>query len=63
MGEVYRPEDVVRRRGREVPDLGPGTVPKPTTPTSLDDLIREVRELRAEVEKIKMALNTRGISI
>lgn len=63
MGEVFKPEDVVRRRGREVPNLGPGTVPKRATPASLDDLMREVRELRAEVEKIKKTLRVRGIPV
>ncbi len=58
---MYKPEDLVRRRRREVPDLGPGTAPKP--PANLDDLVREVREIRTEVEKIKIALKTRGITI
>jgi hypothetical protein len=63
LGEVYRPEDVSRKKKREAPDLGPNPIRKPTTPASIDDLIRELGVLRADVEKIKRALKTRGILI
>jgi hypothetical protein len=63
MGEVYRPEDVIHRRERGVSDLGPGNIPKPSTPTDLGNLLQEVRELRIEVEKIKQALKSEGIII
>ena len=61
MGEVFKPEDVGRKREKEIPDLGPGTIRKPATPANLGDLLREVRELRAEVERIKRTLKERGI--
>jgi len=62
LGEVFKPEDI-RRREKDIPDLGPKPFPKPVTPSGFDDLIREVRELRVEVEKIKKALRVRGIPI
>ena len=63
MGEVYRPEDVIDKRGRTLPDLSPGIPSKPISRDRLDELIREVRELKSDVEKIKVALRSRGISI
>jgi hypothetical protein len=62
LGEVFKPEDIHKRK-EEIKDLGPKPFPKPVTPSSLDDLIREVRELRIEVEKIKKALRTNGIPV
>ncbi len=63
MGEVYRPEDFLRKRERKGRDLGPKDIPMPAVTSSLDELIREVKELKSEVEKIKKALKIRGISI
>ena len=62
MGEVFKPEDI-RRREKEIPDLEPKPFSEPFTSTSIDDLMREVRELRAEVEKIKKTLRARGIPV
>ena len=60
VGEVYRPEDVVG--GKKKPsDLSPGL--SGITPTTLQDVIREVRLLRAEVNKIKQVLRANGIVI
>ncbi len=63
MGEVYKPEDFLRKRERKGRDLGPRDIPMPATPTSLGDLVQEVRELRTEVEKIKKALKSKGIPV
>ena len=60
MGEVYRPEDTLRRKERTGRDLGP-SVPTPLSSTGLSDVIRELRELRADVERIKVVLKARGI--
>ena len=60
MGEVYRPEDIVG--GKKKPsDLSPNL--SGVTPTTLQDVIREVRLLRAEVNKIKQVLRANGIAI
>ena len=60
MGEVYRPEDVVG--GKKKPsDLSPW--PNGIIPTTLQDVIREVRLLKAEVKKIKHVLRANGIVI
>ena len=58
MGEVYRPEDLVG--GKKKPsDLSP--LPRGIAPATLEEVIREVRLLKAEVNKIKQALKTKGI--
>jgi len=60
VGEVYRPEDFVG--GKKKPsDLSPDL--RGVTPTTLQDVIREVRLLRAEVTKIKQVLRNKGIAI
>ena len=60
LGEVYRPEDLVG--GKKKPsDLSPW--PSGITPTTLQDVIREVRLLKAEVNKIKQVLRANGIVI
>ena len=60
LGEVYGPEDVVGGK-RKPSDLSPGL--RGITPTTLQDVIREVRLLRAEVNKIKQVLRANGIVI
>ena len=60
MGEVYRPEDIVSGRKRST-DLSPNLNQIPST--TLQNLIDEVRLLRAEVNKIKQVLRTNGIAI
>ena len=58
MGEVYRPEDLFG--GKKKPsDLSP--MPTGIAPATLQDVIREVRLLKAEVDKIKQALKNKGI--
>jgi hypothetical protein len=60
VGEVYRPEDIVG--GKKKPsDLSPNL--SGVTPATLQDVIREVRLLRAEVNKIKQVLRANGIAI
>ena len=60
MGEVYRPEDLVG--GKKKPsDLLP--MPTRIVPVTLQDVVREVRLLKAEVNKIKQALKAKGIII
>lgn len=60
MGEVYRPEDIVSGRKRST-DLSPNLNQIPST--TLQNVIDEVRLLRAEVNKIKQVLRTNGIAI
>ena len=58
MGEVYRPEDLVG--GKKKPsDISP--LPRGIAPATLEDVICEVRLLKAEVDKIKQALRAKGI--
>ena len=58
MGEVYRPEDLVG--GKKKPS-GLSPLPRRIAPTTLEEVIREVRLLKAEVNKIKQALKAKGI--
>ena len=60
MGEVYRPEDLVGGK-RKPSDLSPNL--GGVTPTTLQEVIREVRLLSAEVNKIKQVLRANGIAI
>ena len=63
LGEVYRPEDVVRRRRKPVPNLTPKPTPQPITPTSLEEISREIELIKVEVAKIKLALRAHGVAI
>ena len=60
MGEVFRPEDIVSGKKRSS-DLAPNL--NGVTPRALQDVMSEVRLLRAEVNKIKQVLRTNGIAI
>ena len=60
MGEVYKPEDIVGGK-RKPSDLSPNL--KRAIPITLQDVIRELRLLRAEVAKIKQVLRANGIAI
>ena len=60
LGEVYKPEDFVGKR-RCSSDLTPGL--NKVLPKKLDDVAQEVRLLKREVEKIKLALKTNGIIV
>ncbi len=60
MGEIYKPEDIVGRR-KKLSDLSPNL--KEVTPTVLQDVLREIRLLRLEVNKIKQVLRANNIAI
>ena len=60
MGEVYKPEDIVSGKKRSS-DLSPNL--NRVAPTAVQDVMSEVRLLRAEVNKIKQVLRTNGIAI
>ena len=60
MGEVYRPDDIVSGKKRSS-DLAPNI--NEVIHTTLQDVMSEVRLLRAEVNKIKQVLRTNGIAI
>jgi hypothetical protein len=57
LGEVYRPEDLVGEK-KKPSDLSP--FPSGIMPITLQDVIREVRLLKAEVNKIKQVLRASG---
>ena len=59
MGEVFKPEDLVD--GKKPPDLSPW--PSGIAPTTLREVIREIRLLKAEIAKIKQVLRNNGIAI
>lgn len=63
LGEVYRPEDVMHRREKPVPDLIPKPIPQPITPTSLEEISRDIESIKVEVAKIKLTLRAHGIAI
>ena len=60
MGEVYKPEDIVRGKRRSS-DLSPNL--NRITPSGLQNIMKELRFLRAEVNKIKQVLRNNGIAI
>jgi hypothetical protein len=60
VGEVYKPEDFVKGK-RKHSDLSPGL--GEITPNTLQDVIREIRLLKAEVEKIKRVLIANGLAV
>ena len=60
VGEVFRPEDVVGGK-KKVSDLSPGL--GGVLSTSLQDVIREVRLLKTEVNRIKQVLRANRLVI
>jgi len=60
VGEVYKPEDIVRGKKRSS-DLAPNL--NGVAPTTLQDVMNELRLLKADVNKIKRVLRTNGIAI
>ena len=60
MGEVYKPEDIICGKSRSS-DLSPNL--NGVIPSALQDVISELRLLRAEVNKVKKVLRTNGIVI
>ena len=63
MGEVYRSEDLIRRRGEAVPDLTPKPIPQPITPHSLEEIVWDIEWIKFELTKIKITLKTHGIAV
>ena len=57
MGEVYRPEDLVGKK-KKPSDISPW--PSGITPTTLQDVVQEIRLLKVEVNKIKQVLRANG---
>jgi hypothetical protein len=62
MGEVYKPENFVRKRRRDIPDIKPKPPVSPIPP-SIETLAQEVERLKKELEKLKRALSAHGIKI
>ncbi len=60
MGEVYKPEDVLHGKKRSS-DLSPNL--NEVTPLGLQDVMRQLRLLKAEVNKIKQVLRANNIAI
>ena len=60
LGEVYRPEDLVGGN-RKTSDLSPGL--SGITPTTLQEIIQDIRLLKIELNKIKQVLKTKGIIV
>ena len=63
LGEVYTPDGLLRKGKRKPPGIGPEPLPHPLPATDLGQIIQELRELRADVERIKRALTKRGILV
>jgi hypothetical protein len=57
LGEVYRPEDLVSKK-KKPSDISPW--PSGITPTTMQDVIQEIRLLKVEVNKIKQVLRANG---
>ena len=63
MGEVYKPDAVARKKLR-IPDIPPQTPPPPPPmPPTLESVYREVQELKAEIMRIRSALERQGIVV
>ena len=60
MGEVYRPEDLVGKK-KKPSDLTP--MPSRIEPITLEDVIREIKLIKAELNKIKQILRANGKNI
>ena len=64
MGEVVRPESLIRRKpipeSQDIPNI-PG--PSLPAPTSLESLYQEIQIIRTEIAKIKQAMKAHGISV
>jgi hypothetical protein len=60
VGEVYKPDDFFG--GKKKPsDLSPGL--SRITPLTMQDVIREIGQLKTEVKKIKQVLRANGILV
>jgi hypothetical protein len=63
LGEVYKPENMIQKRKRQVPDLTPTPLPQSSSPMSLETILREIESMKAEITKIKQSLRAHGISV
>ena len=60
LGEVFKPEDIIRKKERPIPDLTPRPIHQPA---SLEVILQEIKSMKMEITKIKLALRTHGIVI
>ena len=60
LGEVYKPEDLVGGK-RKTSDLSPGL--RRIAPTTLQEVIQEIRLLKTELKRIKHILRVKGIIV
>ena len=58
MGEVFKPEDVLKKE-RHVSDLASKPIPRLT---DLESILQEIAVIKREINKIKVALKTHGIT-
>lgn len=58
MGEVYKPNDIIGKKKKPT-DLS--TWPNGIVPSTLQDVIREINLLKAEINKIKQILRANNI--
>lgn len=63
MGEVYRPEDILGKGEKPVPDLPPRPIPRPIPPAGLEAVLREIESMKVEIARIKRALRAHGIPV
>ena len=63
MGEVYRPEDIVRRKDSSERDLTPKPIPRRSIPSSWESVLSEIKSLKLEIIKIKQVLRAHGIAV
>jgi len=61
MGEVFKPEDIIKK-DFEVRDIS-RDIKMPIPGVSLQMIIDEIKALRIEIEKIKRALREHGIKV
>ena len=57
MGEVFKPEDILKKE-RRIPDLSSRPIPQPT---NLESIVQDIAEIKKEISKIKSALKAHGI--
>ena len=63
MGEVYKPDDIFKRNKRKSHDLGPGDMPPTFVMNKIDQLDQEIKEIRADIERIKLSLKSKNIPL
>ena len=60
MGEIYKPEDITGKK-KKPSDLTP--LPIGIEPITLEDVIQQIKILKADVNKIKQVLRANGKNI